>query len=240
MSKILLSELERLLEQLSTYVDELIEQVQSNPIDSESEVQLREVSKAIERLESLGISIPAALLDEKSRLLSIVGSNKSNHDQAVSIYNRLNTLVLKLREATTIRIRGNETNRRPRSNRQPSLDGFESDIRVIVNSDEVVDISFCKIYRIFVIDEWYQTRNWRDAKAAVYNRLIQDNPNIELSGVFKFSKDKKSFRSPITLLGNYYTEGNLSANEIVKHCCESMRIAGYGNSTQLRFEIVKS
>ena len=107
MSKIELSDLERLIEQLSTHVDELIEQVQCNPIDSESEVQLREISKAIERLESSGISIPAALLDEKSRLLSIVGSNKGNQDQAISIYNRLNTLVLKLRSVVLTRSRGN-------------------------------------------------------------------------------------------------------------------------------------
>lgn len=107
MSKIVFTEFEKFIEQLSNHVDELIEQVQSNPIDSESEVQLREISKTIERLESSGISIPAALLDEKSRLLSIVGSNKGNQDQAISIYNSLNTLVLKLRSVVLARSRGN-------------------------------------------------------------------------------------------------------------------------------------
>lgn len=107
MSKIVFTELEKLIEQLSTHVDELIEQVQSNPLDSESEVQLREISKAIERIESSGISIPAALLDKKSRLLSIVGSNKGNQDQAISIYNRLNTLVIKLRSVVLTKSRGN-------------------------------------------------------------------------------------------------------------------------------------
>jgi len=106
-SKIVFTELEKLIEQLSTHVDELIEQVQSNPLDSESEVQLREISKAIERIESSGISIPAALLDKKSRLLSIVGSNKGNQDQAISIYNRLNTLVIKLRSVVLTKSRGN-------------------------------------------------------------------------------------------------------------------------------------
>jgi len=106
-SKIVFTELERTIEQLSTLVDELIEQAQSNPIDSESEVQLREISKAIERLESSGISIPAALLDEKSRLLNIVGSNRGHQDQAISIYNKLNTFVLRLRSVVLTRSRGN-------------------------------------------------------------------------------------------------------------------------------------
>jgi len=105
-SLIVFTDLERTIEQLSILVDELIEQAQSNPIDSESEVQLREISKAIERLESSGISIPAALLDEKSRLLNIVGSNRGHHDQAISIYNKLNTLVIRLRSVVIARSRG--------------------------------------------------------------------------------------------------------------------------------------
>lgn len=239
MTDIVFSELEQLIEQLSTYVDELVEQVQSNPIDLESEVQLREISKAIERLESSGTPIPAVLLDEKSRLLSLVSSNKGYQDQAVSIYNKLNTFVLRLHDVITSRARGCEANRRPMSNRHLSHDEAESNARVIVNSDEVRDISFCKIFRVFVIDEWFETRNWRDAKAHVYNRLIKENSSIKLAGVLMFSRDKNTYRNPIALIDNYFTEGNLSANEIVKHCRESMRIAGYANSTQLRFEIVK-
>lgn len=107
MSKIVITELEKLIEQLSTHVDELIEQVQCNPIDSEYEVQLREISKAIERLESSGISIPSALLEEKSRLLNVVGSYRGYYEQAITIQNKLNALLIRLREVTAARSRGN-------------------------------------------------------------------------------------------------------------------------------------
>lgn len=107
MTKNVLSEVEQLLEQLSSHVDELVEAVLSNPIDSESDIQLREISKAIERLESSGISIPSVLLEEKSRLLNIVSSHRGFQDQAITIHNKLNTLVLRLRDVTTTRNRGN-------------------------------------------------------------------------------------------------------------------------------------
>jgi len=107
MTKNVLSEVEQLLEQLSSHVDELVEAALSSPIDSESDIQLREISKAIERLESSGISIPSALLEEKSRLLNIVSSHRGYQDQAITIHNKLNALVLRLRDVTTSRIRGN-------------------------------------------------------------------------------------------------------------------------------------
>lgn len=107
MAKIISAEVGKLLEQLSTIVDELVEQAQSNPIDSESDLQLREISKAIERLDSSGVSIPSALLEEKSRILNIVGNHRRYQDIVKTIYNKLNDLVLRLRDVTTTRNRGN-------------------------------------------------------------------------------------------------------------------------------------
>lgn len=98
MRKIKLSEVDKLLEQLSAIIDEIIEQVQSHPVDSESHIQLREISKAIERLEFAEITIPSALLEEKSRLLSTVRNNREYQDEAMILYNKLNALILRLRD----------------------------------------------------------------------------------------------------------------------------------------------
>jgi hypothetical protein len=92
----MLTEVELLLGQLSDYIDDLVKQAMSKPVNSEKELQLREINKAIERIESSGVPVPSSLLDEKSRLLDIVGSYRGYQNQALTIYNKLNALILQL------------------------------------------------------------------------------------------------------------------------------------------------
>ena len=107
MGKLVFSDIDGFLDQLGIHIDGLVEQLLSNPNDSESEIQLREISKAIERLESSGISIPTALLEEKSRLLNVVGSYRGYYEQAITIQSKLNALLIRLREVTAPQSRRN-------------------------------------------------------------------------------------------------------------------------------------
>lgn len=107
MEKLVFSDIDVCLDQLGIHIDGLVEQLNSNPNDTESDIQLREISKAIERLESSGISIPSALLEEKSRLLNVVGSYRGYYENAITIQNRLNALLIMLKKVTASRSRGN-------------------------------------------------------------------------------------------------------------------------------------
>lgn len=114
MQQTLSQDIERLLEQLSLQVEKLVTQIQDNPIDEEANLQLRVLSKAIEKLESQGISIPAGLMDEKSRLLRTVSATNVNIELAKNTHDRLSSIVLRLRSILPAR---NKKERAGRKNR---------------------------------------------------------------------------------------------------------------------------
>lgn len=103
MSSNLSQNIEYLLDQLSLKIEELITQIQDNPVDEEASLQLREISKAIERLDSQGVSIPTAIMDEKNRLLRSVSGTMINVELASNTHDRLNSIALRLRSTLPVK-----------------------------------------------------------------------------------------------------------------------------------------
>ncbi|MCB5279574.1 MAG: hypothetical protein WCW63_03790 [Acholeplasmataceae bacterium] len=210
--------------------------------------QLIEISKAIERLDKAQVSIPESLLSEKSKLLSAINEASEERQTAITLLERVHALLQRIESnlkkslykgvSRKSRISKDEATKR---NKGLAID-FDSSTGLIENvvPDDSSDFRFVKVKRVFVIDSWFQTRNWRDVKYFVYNSLIARNPDLMLTGSLMYSKTESSFRSAIRLEKGYFTEGNLSASDIAKQCRESLILAGYNPiSSYLKFAIVR-
>lgn len=210
--------------------------------------QLIEISKTIERLDKVKVPIPESLLSEKSKLLSAISKSSQERQTAITILERVNVLLLRIESILKKNLYKGMPRKSKISNdhlireKQEHEIDVDSSTELIENitPDDVSDYRFVKIKRVFVTDSWFRTRSWRDVKYHVYNSLLAKKPGLILKGPLIYSKTESSFRSAIRLENGYFTEGNLSASEIVRQCCESLKLAGYDPiSSYLKFGIVK-
>jgi len=91
------------------------------------------------------------------------------------------------------------------------------------NKQPKSEFTFKSPKRVFVIDKWFDVSSWRDVKLAVFNYVFEMNPDLDLQvkahrklNIVESSPDM--FRSPMLLANGLFTESNLSADSIVKHC----------------------
>ncbi len=78
-----------------------------------------------------------------------------------------------------------------------------------------------------------ELHNWKQLKRVVYDFIVGSNRSFKLTGVFGFCTDIRQYREPIALQNGFYTEGNLSATNIVSHCLSAMRAIGYNPDIDL-------
>lgn len=78
-----------------------------------------------------------------------------------------------------------------------------------------------------------EIHSWKQLKKIVYDFIIKSNRTVKLTGVFGFSTDIKQYREPIALQNGFYTEGNLSASNIVSHCVSALKASGYNPDLDL-------
>ncbi len=90
------------------------------------------------------------------------------------------------------------------------------------------EYAFQKPKRVFVINKWFDVSSWKDVKLTVFNYVFEMNPDLDLQvkahrklNIVESSPDM--FRSPIQLANGLFTESNLSADGIVKHCNKALR-----------------
>ncbi len=217
----------------------ILQQEQSN----DTKQQLLEVSKAITRLEKTHTTVRPELITLQSNLLY----EQSKLDEYKAKYEKLMNVIISVnnRSGTAKQIRS----KLPRTRRtetdyfwnreqlQDQDSSIENELSQTIDSDRITDFRFMKVMRVYVIDTWYPTSNWRDVKKNVYNCIITERPEVVLKGVLEYSKDASRFRTPINLINGYYTEGNRSASAIVKECRESLKIAGFSPFEHFHLEI---
>ncbi len=95
-------------------------------------------------------------------------------------------------------------------------------------TDYRTDYAFMKAKSLIICQNAnYRIISWRDVKKQVYNYLLSQYPSIVLEGVLHYSKNEHEFREAIELDNGYFTEGNLSATELVNQSRAAMQAAGF-------------
>lgn len=98
---------------LENYIQSVLSETSENRVDNTVNTQLREISKTIERLEKLKISVPESLLTEKSNLLSMIVQPSISIELVNKIYTRLNVLL----ESISIILKNSNNGDRSKSRR---------------------------------------------------------------------------------------------------------------------------
>ena len=104
----------------------------------------------------------------------------------------------------------------------------------------VSDFRFTKVSRVWVVDSWINVKNWWEVKKAVYNRIISENSMIQLPAAMRFSRSESDYRKSLPLDNGYYTECNISASDIAKHCRESAALVWKNKENLVLFDYVKT
>lgn len=98
---------------LEEYIQSVLSETSETRVDNTVNTQLREITKTIERLEKLKISVPESLLTEKSNLLSLIVQPSISIGLVNEIYSRLNVLI----ESITIVLKISNNGDRSKSRR---------------------------------------------------------------------------------------------------------------------------
>ena len=104
----------------------------------------------------------------------------------------------------------------------------------------VSDFRFTKVSRVWVIDSWISVKNWWEVKKAVYNRIVNENPLIQLPTAMRFTRNESDYRKSLPLDKGYFTECNISASDIAKHCRESAALVWKNKDNLVLFDYVKT
>ncbi|HOD55510.1 MAG TPA: hypothetical protein PKJ08_13360, partial [Candidatus Cloacimonadota bacterium] len=100
------------LDVLEQYIQTALSEASNNQVDNTVSVQLREITKAIERLEKIKIPVPDCLLKDKSNLLSQLFHSSVSIELVNEIYNRLNMLLERVATILHISNYGNQVKSR--------------------------------------------------------------------------------------------------------------------------------
>ena len=93
--------------------------------------------------------------------------------------------------------------------------------------------------RVYVIDKWYEVSSWRAVKLLVYREILSRYPKkqLVLSKWYSISTDSSLYKRPIAINSELFTEGELSADSIVKHCLKILDAAGHnGDDLQIEYQ----
>lgn len=104
----------------------------------------------------------------------------------------------------------------------------------------VSDFRFTKVSRVWVVDSWISVKNWWEVKKAVYNRIVNENPMIQLPTAMRFTRNESDYRKSLPLDKGYFTECNISASDIAKHCRESAALVWKNKDNLVLFDYVKT
>jgi len=103
-----------------------------------------------------------------------------------------------------------------------------------IKTKRLSDYSFTKPNFVKIAgNDPIELRTWRQLKKVVYDFILGSNRSVQLTGVYGYSSDSKQYKCPISLLNGFYTEGNLSATNIITHCINALKAAGYNPDRDL-------
>lgn len=78
--------------------------------------------------------------------------------------------------------------------------------------------------------------SWKEAKRLVYTTLLAEIKNVKLTKWYGISQNRSNYSTPIDLGDGYFTEGNLGANNVVKHCYRVLEALDMNPQTDLIIE----
>jgi len=105
------------LVELCRAVFEQLASKEFNDAEKAQQLQLREIAKAIERLEKLGVPVPDPLRAEKTRLAAILSSGTEDQQALRYIVKEFENLVQELSKGLGLKIQSSSTTRRRRQKR---------------------------------------------------------------------------------------------------------------------------
>lgn len=113
-------DLRQLLDQLEEEIPKLISDLTENQADPVVNIQLREITNTIERLDKQGAPVPKALIDEKLRLFSLAKDSTVTIDLAREALNRLNAITGQLSQHVKSTRKRDRTQSKPRGTGLPT------------------------------------------------------------------------------------------------------------------------
>lgn len=108
------------LDELEDLTQKLILELPESRVDPTVNIQLREITNAIERLEKLGTPVPKALIDEKLRLFSMVKDSTVAIDLAKEVFGRLTAITTQLSKYVNTSKRKSRAQSKPRGSGSPT------------------------------------------------------------------------------------------------------------------------
>lgn len=102
------------------------------------------------------------------------------------------------------------------------------------------DFSFKKPQRIFVVNKWHKINKWRQVTQITYNYVLDNISAEKWSDSIKISNNVKDYKNPVQLINGFYTEGNLSANQHVRHCYKVIKKCGFDPDTAIIIEAIEA
>lgn len=92
--------------------------------------------------------------------------------------------------------------------------------------------------RVILSDIEYHPASWIEVKKIVYNSVLEQLKQIHLSKWYSISRSKVGFTKPVALQEGYFTEGNLRAYNVVKHCAMALAAVGLTFESDMTIEVI--
>ena len=192
------------LDVLGNYIQSVLSKTSENRVDNTVNIQLREITKTIERLEKLKISVPESLLTEKSNLLSLIVQPSISINQVHEIYTRLHVLI----ERITIILKNSNNGERSKSRKsklpitkhqilRESIIKALSEYNGSVDRNIIKDHVGKKLKDKFLPGDLEWCDDW---KCYVWqNRVCWELTDMRIAGILK-PKEKQEFGNLITAI----------------------------------------
>lgn len=205
--------------------------------NTEAKKQLYEISKTIDRLESLDIPIPDELRGLKSSLLAESHDVDQAQNLIVTLISGLNDLCRDYRKNVKPQPKSRRNVNVIQAAKPTDSEDPEKYFNVnmhTVHTNRLKDYRFTKPRYVKITDnDPIELRTWRQLKKYVYDFIIKSNPSLSLTGILEYSIDPKQYRAPIALQNGYYIEGNVGASEIVAQCLRAMEAASFNTNNDI-------
>ncbi|MDZ4121431.1 MAG: hypothetical protein U1C33_03370, partial [Candidatus Cloacimonadaceae bacterium] len=90
--------------------------------------------------------------------------------------------------------------------------------------------------RVFVIDKWFDVKNWGQLKSTVYSYVIEKKHTIDLVGRRGINTSPVGFRRSAKISGGLFVDLGFSADNLVRHCKTLLIRLGYDPVNSLIIE----
>lgn len=107
------------IEVLEHYIQSVLSEASDNQVDNTVNVQLKEITKTIERLEKQRIPVPESLLTERSNLLSLIVQPSTSTELVIEVYARLNAFLESI--STVLKLRSNGDRAKSQRSKLPMI-----------------------------------------------------------------------------------------------------------------------